>query len=205
MFEFEIVEEIKELGKLNLPDPDLMYYYNMMNDRHIFINFDIDEDMIVNSYDIIKWNKEDKGIPIEERKPIKIFINSDGGCLNTIFHIIDIIKLSKTPVITIGMGKTYSAGGLLLMAGHKRYIFENTSFLLHDGTSGLFGNVSRLKDGFLFQQQVEERVKKFVLNSTEISEELYDENYRKDWFILDKEMVELSIADKVIDDLDEII
>ena len=124
MLEFVITDEIKGLKDVNLPDPDLLYYYNMMDNREIFVNFDIDENLIVNSYDIIKWNKEDKNIPIEERKPIKIFINSDGGCLNSILNLIDTIKLSKTPIITIGMGKAYSAGGLLLMAGHKRYIYS---------------------------------------------------------------------------------
>lgn len=205
MLEFIITEDIKKLKDVNLPDPDLLYYYNMMNERHLFVNFDIDESFIVNSYDIIRWNKEDKDIPIEERKPIKIFINSDGGCLNTILHVIDTIKLSKTPIITIGMGKAYSAGGLLLMAGHKRYIFKDTTFLLHDGSSGLFGSVAKLADGFHFQQKLEERVKEYVLEHTKIDSDLYDKNYRRDWFMLSDEIIEYSIADKIITDLDEIL
>ena len=205
MLEFVITDEIKGLKDVNLPDPDLLYYYNMMDNREIFVNFDIDENLIVNSYDIIKWNKEDKNIPIEERKPIKIFINSDGGCLNSILNLIDTIKLSKTPIITIGMGKAYSAGGLLLMAGHKRYIFRDTTFLLHDGSSGLFGNVAKLADGFQFQQKLEERVKEYVLENTKIDSDLYDKNYRRDWFMLSDEIIEYKIADSIITDLDEII
>ena len=35
-------------------------------------------------------------------------------CLNSVMNFIDVIKLSKTPVITIAMGKAYSAGAAYL-------------------------------------------------------------------------------------------
>ena len=77
MLEFIITPDIKELGKVNLPDPDTLYFYNMLEDRIIYINYDIDESVVTHSYDIIRWNKEDKGIPIDKRKPIQILINTD--------------------------------------------------------------------------------------------------------------------------------
>ena len=196
-----------ELGKINLPDPDTLYFYNRLENREIFINYDIDVDLVDFTYDIIRWNKEDKNIPIEERKPIKIFINSDGGCLNSVMNFINAIKLSKTPVITIGMGKTYSAGGLLLMAGHKgyRYIFKDTTFLLHDGSSGAVGSVGKLMDGLEFTQKTEKRIKDFVLENTTINEDTYDKNYRRDWFMFSNEIIEFGVADKIITDLDEIL
>ena len=205
MLELIITPEILELGKINLPDPDTLYFYNWLENREIFINYDIDADLVDFTYDIIKWNKEDKGIPAEERNPIKIYINSDGGCLNSVMNFINAIKLSKTPIITIGMGKTYSAGGLLLMGGHKRYIFQDTTFLLHDGTSGLFGSVAKLADGFEFQQKTEKRVKEYVLNNTKIDTDLYDKNYRRDWFMNSEEMIYYGVCDFIIEDLDEII
>lgn len=204
MLEFIITEDIKDLSKINLPDPSTLYFYSRMENREIFINFDIDVDLVDYSYDIIRWNKEDKGIPIEDRKPIKIYINSDGGCLNSVLNFINTIKISKTPVITIGMGKAYSSGGLLLMAGHKRYIFQDTTFLLHDGTSGLYGSVAKLADGFEFQQKTEKRVKEYVLANTKIDADLYDKNYRRDWFMNSSEMIEHGICDFIIIDLDEI-
>ena len=58
------------------------------------------------------WNKLDaeSHIPIDEREPIKIYINSDGGDLAAAFSIIDTIKMSKTPVWTINTGCAYSSG-----------------------------------------------------------------------------------------------
>jgi len=40
-FEIDIdwgCDEVKELGKTVLPDPDLLVYFNRLNKRHIFIN-----------------------------------------------------------------------------------------------------------------------------------------------------------------------
>lgn len=146
-----------------------------------------------------------KGIAPEERKPIKIFINSDGGSVDTVLHIIDMIHLSKTPIYTIGMGRVYSAGGLLLMAGHKRYVFPHTSCLIHDGSSGAIGSIGKMLDNLEFTKELEKRMKEYILSSTRITEEVYDQNYRRDWFLFSEEMIALGIADEIVTDIDTIL
>ena len=201
-----IDEETKEIGKVNLPDPELLDYYTRLSNREIIINTDIDEYLIDFSMKIIDWNKEDKDIEdISKRTPIKVFINSDGGCVNSVMNFINLIKLSKTPVWTIALGKAFSSGGLLLMAGHKRFIFENTEVLVHDGSTGAFGDVGKVIDSLERTQKLEERLKKYILANTKITSKLYDKNYRRDWWLFSDEIIELSIADKIITDLNEIL
>lgn len=142
---------------------------------------------------------------IEDRQPIKIFINSDGGYVATVLHVIDMIHLSKTPVYTIGMGRVYSAGGLLLMAGHKRYIFPHTSCLIHDGSSGAIGSIGKMIDNLEFTKELEKRIKQYILSSTRITEEIYDQNYRRDWFMFSEEIIKLGIADEIVTDIDTIL
>lgn len=120
-------------------------------------------------------------------------------------NVIDLIKLSKTPVITIGMGKVYSAGGLLLMAGHKRYIFKHTSCLIHDGSSGAVGSIGKLIDNLKFTEKLEALIKEYIISSTKITEQMFDANYRRDWFMFSDEMLELGVADEIIDDIDTIL
>lgn len=201
-----IDEETKEIGKVNLPDPELLDYYTRLSNREIIINTYIDEYLIDFSMKIIDWNKEDKDIEdISKRTPIKVFINSDGGCVNSVMNFINLIKLSKTPVWTIALGKAFSSGGLLLMAGHKRFIFENTEVLVHDGSTGAFGDVGKVIDSLERTQKLEERLKKYILANTKITSKLYDKNYRRDWWLFSDEIIELSIADKIITDLNEIL
>jgi ATP-dependent Clp protease protease subunit len=199
-------EETKELLNKNLPEPDLLDYYNDLANRVIYWNTDIDETIVDFSMKILKWNKEDKDIKdITLRKPIKVFINSDGGCLNSVNNFIDLIKLSKTPIYTIAMGKAFSSGGLLLMAGHKRFIFPNTEVLVHDGSTGAYGDTGKVIDSLERTQKLEERLKRYIIANTKITPELYDKNYRRDWWLFSEDVIDLGIADKIITDLDEII
>lgn len=154
---------------------------------------------------IFKWNKEDAELPVEDRKPIKIFINSNGGDVNVTLFTASVIALSKTPVITIGMGRAYSSGGLLLMAGHKRLIFDTTSILIHDGSTGAIGDTGKVLDNLEFTKESEERVMNFILSHTKIPKELMKENYRRDWFMFSDDAIKYGIADKIITSIDEII
>lgn len=115
----EDFSDMEGLFDTTLPDPTMVEFYRRLKNREILWNDDIDDATIDIALYIKKWNDEDKDLAIEDRQPIKIFINSDGGYVATVLHVIDMIHLSKTPVYTIGMGRVYSAGGLLLMAGHK--------------------------------------------------------------------------------------
>ena len=204
-FEELFDEETKELGKINLPDPMTLDYYKKLRNREIFWNDYVDDDLVYMSYKILEWNKEDKGKEIKDRTPIKIFINSDGGEISAVMNFINTIQLSKTPVITIGMGKCYSSGGLMLMSAKTRLIFKDTTCLIHDGSTGAIGTVGKVMDSFLFTKKTEERMKEYILSNTKIKEEDYDKNYRKDWFLFSDEMIELGVADKIITDIDEII
>lgn len=185
-----------------LPNPDLLEFYRRIAKREMFLNGIIDDTAFDVSMYVKKWNAEDKGKPIEERTSIKLFINSDGGDANAVMNVIDTILLSKTPVITIGMGRVYSSGGLLLMAGHKRYVFPHTSCLIHDGYSGVIGSMGKVLDTAEFNKAFEEQIKRYILSRTKITSEMYDKNYRRDWFIFADDMIKYGIADDIITDID---
>lgn len=205
--EFTVADFSVDMGGLNnieLPDPALLDYYTRLERREIFLNCDIDDSICDFSMQILQWNAEDRGISPEMRKPIKIYINSNGGDVNAVLNLIDIIKLSKTPVYTIGMSKCYSSGGLLLISGHRRYIFPTTTFLLHDGQTGTYNTTSKVLDMAQFTKDQEERIKQYVLENTSIPESAYDANYRKDWFMYSEDMIANGIADSIIMDLDEL-
>ncbi|MCM1220771.1 MAG: ATP-dependent Clp protease proteolytic subunit [Lachnospiraceae bacterium] len=201
----EDFEDVEDLMDTTLPNPELVEFYRGLKDREIVWNTIITDCIISVPLYIVKWNREDKGIPVEERKPIKIWINSDGGDTNVTLFLSNIIALSKTPVITIGMGHSYSSGGLLLMAGHKRLIFDSTSVLIHDGSSGAIGDTGKVIDNLEFTKEMEVRVRDFILKHTKIPADLLDKNYRRDWFLFSEDVIKYGIADKIITDIDEVI
>jgi ATP-dependent Clp protease protease subunit len=65
-------------------------------------------------------------------KPISVYINSDGGDLNAMFAIHDILRTAPCPVHTYGFGHVMSAGTLLLACGDTRYLYENALVMMHE-------------------------------------------------------------------------
>ena len=99
-----------DLSNLQLPSPELLTYYRNLEDRVIWIDYDVSESVLEVSRLIMHFNKLDRDVPVEERRPIKLLIYSYGGDGNACFSLLDIIALSKTPVYTINMGIAMSAG-----------------------------------------------------------------------------------------------
>lgn len=199
------ISDVNGLIGKNLPDPDLLEFYKCQARREIIINYEIEDSLCTIGNMIIDWNREDKGIEPEKRKPIKIYINSNGGDADSTFYMTDIIKASKTPVYTIGMGHCFSAGGFLLMAGHKRFIFKNTTLLIHDGYTNDVGSVGKFLDSADFLKKQEDNILSFITEHTKITLKTAKASYRKDWFMFSDDIIKYGCADKIITSIDEVI
>lgn len=176
---------------------ELMKYY--ADKRVLIINKDIDNS-VIESYAIriLRWNDEDKDILPEKRNPITILIHSCGGDLYSTLFLIDIIKQSKTPIRTVGMGFVASAAYYIYINGHDRLAFENTVFLQHDGTISIADSNSKVKDFIAFNDLMEERIKEFILAQTKIDAEFYDKTFDKEYYFFADKGKELGVVDKII-------
>ena len=191
---------IKNIEKKGTPiQPNFIGMWQDHIERRLCIEDIIEQDITSGLiYSIYSYNRDDKDVPVEDRKPIKLYINSYGGELYATMSLIDVIKMSKTPVYTICEGVAYSAAGLILMAGHKRYCNNSSSFLLHSGSNGCSGRTDSVFDQLEFDRRYEKIVKKHVLESTSITENEYERNYRKEWYLLANEMLEHKIVDEIL-------
>jgi ATP-dependent Clp protease protease subunit len=77
-------------------------------------------------------------------EPIKIFINSPGGHVESGDTIFDMIRFVDAPVKIIGTGWVASAGALIYASvpQEDRYSLPNTRFLLHQPMGGARGQAS---------------------------------------------------------------
>jgi ATP-dependent Clp protease protease subunit len=144
------------------------------------------------------WVDEESNTPIEERKPIKIYINSPGGSLTGTFTIINAIEMSKTPVYTINTGTAYSGGFFIFIAGHKRFAYPLSSFLFHEGSVGNGGTASQFANFAAFYKTQLKQLKQVVLKYTKIDEEKYKEIQKDDFWLTADEALELGICDEII-------
>lgn len=196
--------EVVDLIDKSLPDPLLFDYYNRLSRREIFLNAQIDVECVDYAKQIIDWNYDDKDIPVEKRKPIKIYINSPGGIVSSAFSLIDAMLISETPIITIGMGIVYSAASMIFVAGHKRLVFPHSTFMIHDGYTMQSNSTAKVLDDLEFTKKNEMETKKYYLERTKISSKLYDSKYRVDWYMDSDEMLQYGIADAIVTKLSEV-
>ena len=77
-------------------------------------------------------------------KPIRMFINSPGGHVESGDTIFDIIRFVRAPVQVIGTGWVASAGALIFIAAKKenRFALPNTRFMLHQPSGGTMGRAT---------------------------------------------------------------
>ena len=70
--------------------------------RHLYLNSKIDEMAIGQiAYHILRYNRLDKDVPVEERKPIVLYINSPGGDMVSGYGVVDAILMSQTPEMSV--------------------------------------------------------------------------------------------------------
>ncbi len=168
--------------------------------RRLYLNGEIDENVIDNVvYHIMRYNRIDKGVPVNERKPIILYINSPGGSVVDGYGVIDTILLSETPVYTVNVALCASMGFLIYLAGARRYSMPHSEFLMHDGSTMGYDSMAKMKDRMEFETvQLEKMTKEYIMSRTEINEKLYDEKYRVEWYFLPNEGKSIGAIDYII-------
>ena len=163
---------------------------------------DVDETSAESIAHVIRfWNNADKNIPIKDRKPIKILIDSPGGSLVGGLMIADAIRMSKTPVYTINIGAAYSAALLVFIAGHRRFCYPSASFLFHEGSTGvLFMDAGKFRNYAAFYDQLILRMKNYFLTYTDMTEEFYNEKYKDDYWFFAEEAIDKGFCDEILED-----
>lgn len=198
--------EIKEQFTYMLCDK---FQLEDIQDRKLFINYDIDDTLADEiTYHILRFNAEDKGKSVEDRKPILLYCTSNGGSVVDGFGLIDVILASKTPVYTINVAYQYSMGFLIGLAGHKRFAMKNATYLMHDGQNFAYNSTSKLKDQMKFQEIQEERIKHYILSRSKLTSEEYDNKLRVEWYMYADVAKDYNFTDFIIGEdctLDEIL
>ena len=202
-----IVNIPNDIADIKLPDPDLLRTYKCQENRIIYVDYIIDEDFLqLVGNQIIEYNIQDKGKPVEERKPIVILINSGGGNLDTANAVVAIIERSVTPVITVNLNSAHSSAGLILLAGHKRYCMPRSQMLIHKGSaSGISGNFDEIQDGVKSYKKLVDDMVTLICEKSAIDKKTIISKCKPDWFLDVSQQLSYGCVDKIVDNLDEII
>ena len=194
---------LPDTANLQLADPSLVNFYSDLENRTYWLNDEINHYTFDLVQYIIRWNREDKDIPIEERKPIHIIIDCGGGHLSVSETVSNVIKMSKTPVYGIALGYVASGATVIYLSCHKKYALPNSVFVLHKGScSGVSGTYDEIVAFARDYEKQMETLIGFYIDNTGYTEEEIEENIQTDWYIRTKEALEKGIVDELVADID---
>lgn len=201
----ELMEYVIPNGmNCDLVDPREYTYWKARQQRTFYLDYLIDDnfDAVELAKAIIQMNAEEKDIPVEELKPIFLYVFSPGGDTNQCDMLIDIIEASRIPIVTINMGKAMSSGFWIFLAGKRRYCFSQGSFLIHDGYISLQGRSDEVDAAHKSYKKELARAREFVIKHTNIDEKTYNK-YKGDWYVEGEDIEKYGIA-KIVKSFDEI-
>lgn len=79
-------------------------------------------------------------------RPVVIYIDSYGGYVDALAKMIETLDEIPNPIVTACMGKAMSCGAILLSHGDVRFLGKHSRIMVHEVSSGTFGNVQDMKD-----------------------------------------------------------
>ena len=189
-----------------LPDPMELNYWEARKNRTFYIDFEVDDDyqLLEIAKTIINMNVAEKDTPIDELKPIYLWIMSYGGDLEQTNFFCDLVETSRIPIVTVAMGAAMSAAFLIFLAGKRRYAFKHSQLLIHSGSGQLTGTAEQIKEAQLNYNRQVENMKDYILARTTIDSKTFNKNKTKDWYLKADELVKYHIVDKLVENFDDI-
>ena len=138
--------------------------------------------------------------------PIKIFVNSPGGHVESGDTIHDLISFISSPVAIIGTGWVASAGTHIFLGAEKaqRYCLPNTRFLIHQPSGGAQGRAGDIAIQAQEIVKMRERLARVISDKTGQKIERVREDIERDYWMSTEEAKEYGILGKVITKMDQI-
>jgi len=167
------------------------------DDTNYFLVGSIESDNVMS---VVKWiyqaNQNDK-----VEGPINLYINSEGGQVCDAYALIDVMRSSRKPVATIGLGVICSAAFMILAAGAKghRKLGKNTSVMMHQLNHDWGGNYADLKSLGSEIDYHHKRMIKILEESTGLDKQGVQDNFLQptDRWFTSQEAVKLGVVDKI--------
>ncbi|MBP7066534.1 ATP-dependent Clp protease proteolytic subunit [Ferrovibrio sp.] len=138
--------------------------------------------------------------------PITIYLNSQGGHVESGDTIYDVIKFVKPTVRIIGTGWVASAGALIFSAATRenRLSLPNTRYLLHQPSGGTGGTASDVAIQAKEIIRMRKRLNEIFARETGQPLERIEKDTDRDYWMSAEEAVGYGLVGKIISDVSEL-
>ena len=142
----------------------------------------------------------------ESDKPIIVYINSQGGHVESGDTIHDVIRFIRSPVTMVGTGWVASAGALIYIAAprERRYCLPNTRFLLHQPAGGVGGHAADIEIEAREIVAMRERLNRLFARETGQTLEKIEDDTRRNFWLSAQAALEYGLVGKIVQSKDEV-
>ncbi|HKJ91519.1 MAG TPA: ATP-dependent Clp protease proteolytic subunit [Longimicrobiales bacterium] len=142
----------------------------------------------------------------ESDEPITIFINSQGGHVESGDTIHDMIRFVKPEVRIVGTGWVASAGALIYVSVpvERRFCLPNTRFLLHQPAGGTRGTAADVEIEANEILKMRERLNRIFAERTGRSLEQIEDDTRRNFWLDAEAAREYGLVGTIVEHWDEV-
>lgn len=136
----------------------------------------------------------------DEKKDIRLYINSPGGSVTAGMAIYDTMQYVKPAVATICIGVAASMGATLLAAGQKgkRFALPNSEILLHQVMGGAEGQAVEIEIAARQILRVKEKINGILAKHTGQKRERIERDTDRDFWLTAEEAKAYGVVDEII-------
>ena len=183
-----------ERENMNLSQLDI--FSRLMVDRIIFFNSEVtSESCGITMAQLLYLDSEDK-------KDIKLYINSPGGSVNDGLGIVSIMDFIESDVCTVNLALAASMGSVLLAAGTKgkRSALKYSRTLLHQPMSGIASGTQELDIAIHAKEmaKIKKTLYDFFVERTSQPYEIIEKTCDRDSWFDAQEAKDFGIIDTII-------
>ena len=136
----------------------------------------------------------------ESDERITVFINSQGGHVESGDTIHDMIQFVAAPVLMVGTGWVASAGALIYVAvpRERRFSLPNTRFLLHQPAGGSRGTAADVEIEAREILKMRERLNRVFAERTGQTLERIQDDTRRNFWLSAKEAQDYGLVGQIV-------
>jgi ATP-dependent Clp protease, protease subunit len=193
-------EEPKEETPKPTPAPFSTVLQNLFKSRTITIFGEINQKVAESTVAQLL------ALAVENDDPIRIFINSPGGHVESGDSIHDMIRFIKPEVKVIGTGWVASAGAHIYLAAKKenRLCLPNTRFLIHQPLGGAGGRATDIAIEAKEIIKMRRRINEVIARETGQPLERVEKDTDRNYWMSAEEAKEYGLVDRIIESSDGI-
>lgn len=162
-----------------------------LEERCIFLNGEIHEDVALSVVQQLLY------LDSVSDEPIKLYLNTPGGCCISGLYIMDIMESLRSPVYTIAAGECCSMGFAILVRGDKRFSLPSTEIMAHQCSAGAMGNIQDMRITFKRLEELNDLLAYKISEAMGMTFEDYKKRTIRDWWMGAEDALRYNVIDEI--------